>query len=277
MLRRLIALSVLSMPFLALGTGVSSAKEPPSPCAMRGEGYGGMAVFDPDGDSNDQLAANAGGAGSVACLFAPFHFQGDVFGDYADVDKLSTFHSDYLTNVGGGGHIGIADPNVGALEVTGAYNQLKAADRGGNGVWRVGAEGEYYIDAVTLGVQAGYLQAEAQKLRKDFDSDGNGFNARALARYYPIESLKLEGTGGVSQIRGSVTPTFRALVEYRPETWPVSFFARWESAIDNRLDQNFAVAGLRLYFFDSPATLRETDRRYFRDSCVQTLAGARTC
>jgi hypothetical protein len=35
--------------------------------------------------------------------------------------------------------------------------------------------------------------------------------------------------------------------------------------------------GLRLYISDSPATLRETDRRYFHDACVRFLAGARTC
>jgi hypothetical protein len=278
MLRRLVALSVASVPFLAFGIGVSGAKPPPSPCALRAEGYGGMAVYDPQGNSSNPNAANAGGTGSVACLFAPFHFQGDVFGDYTDVDGLfTTFHADYLTNVGGGGHIGVADPTVGALEVNGAFNQLAAHDRRGNGNWRIGGEGEYYLDASTLGVQAGYLKMQSSALDKDVDADGDGFYARALLRFYPMETLKLEGTGGVSQIDGSVTPTFRGLVEYRPQTWPVGFFARWEGAFDNKIDQNFAVAGVRLYLFDSPATLRETDRRYFRDACVQTLAGARTC
>jgi hypothetical protein len=260
-----------------LWAGVVGASEPPSPCALRAEGYGGMAILDPDGQSKDQLAANAGGAGSAGCLFAPFHFQGDVFGDYADVDKLSNFHPDYLTNVGGGGHVGIADPAVGALELTGAYNRLSAADRQGDGVWRVGGEGELYFDPLTLGVQAGFLKAKSRILDRDFNTYGTGFYARGLIRFYPAESLKLEGLGGVARLDGDVIPVARALVEYRPQGWPVGLFARWEGAFDNKINQNFAVAGLRLYLFDSPATLRETDRRYFRESCVHFLAGARTC
>jgi hypothetical protein len=259
--------------FLVLWAGVASATQPPSPCAVRGEGYGGMGIFDPDGDSDDELAANAGGAGSVGCLFAPFHFQGDVFGDYMDVDRISNFHSDYLSSVGGGGHIGIADENLGALEVTGAYNELAAHNDPGHGVWRVGGEGEYYLDAMTLGVQGGYLDANSKSL----GVDGKGFYGRGLIRFYPTENLKLEGIGGVGSIHGDVVPQARALVEYRPTEWPVAFFARWEGAFDNALDQNVVAGGLRLYLFDSPATLRETDRRYFRESCVHFLAGARTC
>ena len=276
MLRRLIALSVMSLPFLVPG-GDSVAKQPPSPCALRAEGYGGMAILDPRGDSNDQNAAEAGGTGSVACLFAPFHFQGDVFGDYTDVDKLSNFHPDYLSNVGGGGHIGIADPNVGAFEVTGGYNELAAHNDPGHGIWRVGGEGEYYIDALTLGVQGGYMDAGSKSLDVDFATDGKGYYGRGLIRFYPTENLKLEGIGGVASIHGDVVPTGRALIEYRFGDTPLAAFVRWEGAFDNEMNQNFATGGLRLYLFDEPATLRETDRRYFREACVHYLAGARTC
>lgn len=276
MFRRCIALSVMFLPFLVLGT-VSSAKQPPSPCALRAEGYGGMAILDPKGDSRDQNAANAGGTGSVACLFAPFHFQGDVFGDYTDVDRLSNFHPDYLSSVGGGGHIGIADPNVGAFEVTGGYNELAAHNDPGHGIWRVGGEGEYYIDALTLGVQGGYMDAGSRSLDVDFASDGKGYYGRGLIRFYPTENLKLEGIGGVASIHGDVVPQGRALIEYRFGDTPLAAFVRWEGAFDNQMNQNFATGGLRLYLFDSPATLRETDRRYFREACVHYLAGARTC
>lgn len=276
MLRRLIALSVMSLPFLVPG-GDSSAKQPPSPCALRGEGYGGMAILDPRGDSSDQLAANAGGTGSVGCLFDVFHFQGDVFGDYTDVDKLSNFHSDYLSSVGGGGHIGIADPNVGAFEVTGGYNELAAHNDPGHGIWRVGGEGEYYIDALTLGVQGGYMDAGSKSLDVDFATDGKGYYGRGLIRFYPTENLKLEGIGGVASIHGDVVPQGRALIEYRFGDTPLAAFVRWEGAFDNEMNQNFATGGLRLYLFDEPATLRETDRRYFREACVHYLAGARTC
>jgi hypothetical protein len=52
---------------------------------------------------------------------------------------------------------------------------------------------------------------------------------------------------------------------------------RGEGAWDNSIDQYFATGGVRVYLFDEPATLRETDRRYFREACVQFLVGVRTC
>jgi hypothetical protein len=274
MRRRLIASSVVSLGMLVLWAGVPSAKEPPSPCAVRAEGYGGMAILDPDGQADKDLAANAGGTGSVGCLFAPFHFQGDVFGDYADVDKTFAVHSDYLADVGGGAHFGLSDPEVGAIEVTGAYNRFDAEDESADGIWHVGGEGEYYMDALTLGVQGGYIEADAENVGLN---DDTGYYARALLRYYAGENMKLEGIGGVATLDKDVVPVARALVEYRMQDTPLALFARWESAFDNVLIEHTAVAGVRLYLFDAPATLRETDRRYFRESCVHLLAGARTC
>jgi hypothetical protein len=269
--------------FLAFAATAVWAKPPPSPCALRLEGYGGASVLDPKGDSDDHVNANAGGAGSGACLFEPFHFQGDITGDYNDIDKLAylvpaasslgRFHTDFWTNLGGGGHAGLADPETGALEVTGAYNRVQIEDGPDFGVWRVGGEGDLYLGPGTLGVQGGYLSLEQPVSGKD----DNGFYGRGLIRFYPTEDLKLEGIGGVASLDGDVIPHARALVEYRPDGWPVAFFTRWEGAFDNSLDQHFAVGGLRVYLFDEPATLRESDRRYFRDSCVHFLVGVRTC
>src|SRR5262245_24834515 len=102
MLRKLLVLSVLSLPPL-LGAGVAHATPPPSPCALRFEGYGGMSVIDSD-DQSSTNNANAGGTGSGACLFDYFHVQGDVYGDYNDLDKVFGVHTDYFTNVGAGAH-----------------------------------------------------------------------------------------------------------------------------------------------------------------------------
>jgi hypothetical protein len=271
MLRRLLVLSVVSVPFFALGAGVSHANPPPSPCALRAEGYGGMGVLDFDGQSKNQNEANAGGTGSGACLFGPIHFQVDTFGDYTDTDKAFGVHTESISNVGGGGHLGLADPNLGAIEVNGAYNHIMLGDGPNDGFWRIGGEGEFYLDAFTLGVQAGYLKSTFT------NADGSGYYARGMLRYYPIEEVKLEGVGGVGTVGGNVVPQMRIEAEYRPQTWPVGFFTRLETAWDQHVDQYFATGGVRLYLFDQPATLRETDRRYFRNDCVEFLVGARTC
>ena len=271
MLRKLFVLSVLSLTPL-LGAGMAHATPPPSPCALRFEGYGGMSVINSEGSSTTNQA-NAGGTGSGACLYDMFHFQGDVYGDYNGVDKVFGVHTDYFSNVGGGAHFGLADPKVGNIEVTGAYNRLMPDENAGGAgnIWRIGMEGEYYLDAVTLGVSAGYLAGDQN------NNDGNGYWARGILRYYPTEDIKLEGLGGVGTIDGDTVPQARVLAEWRPHSWPVGFFLRGEGAWDGDIKQYFATGGIRLYLFDEPATLRETDRRYFRDACTQFLFGARTC
>ena len=275
MLRRSSLASVLSLAPL-LGSGVASATEPPSPCAVRLEGYGGMSWIDPKSEST-QDNANAGGTGSVGCfLWDIFHAQADVFGDYNDLDKVGAgLRTDNFTNVGGGGHLGIADPELYAVGVNGAYNHVMI-DQGNldADLWRIGGEGELYLNPVTLGAHAGYLKSENSG---PILSDEGGYYARGLIRYYATENIKLEGIGGVSEIDHDTVPHARVLAEWRPHSWPVSFFVRGEGAWDNQLDQYFATGGVRVYLFDQPATLRETDRRYFRDACVFTLAGVRTC
>lgn len=236
-----------------------------SPVAARVEGYLGAAVFDPDeGDTNSYL--NGGGTGSVAGLFGPLHIQGDVFGDWTNLDHDAT-------NYGGGGHLGFADPERGALELTGAYQNLELDTVLDDPLWRVGGEGELYLDPVTLGAQAGYV--------RDGDTNQDGYYVRGLLRLYPIPDLKLEGVGGVGRIAGNTSPVARALVEYRPGGWPIGLFARWEAAFDDSVDQHIAVAGVRLYLaglrLDPGMSLRALDRVYFREACVHFVFGARTC
>ncbi|HZO09318.1 MAG TPA: hypothetical protein VFC77_08065 [Myxococcota bacterium] len=233
-----------------------------------------MSVIDPESESTSNNA-NAGGTGSAGCLFGIFHVQGDVFGDYNDLDKIDGSHTDNFTNVGGGGHLGIADPEVGALEVNGAYNHVMIDEHNDStNLWRIGGEGEYYFEPATFGVHAGYLKSTNDHGLLD---DDGGFYARGMLRYYPTEEIKLEGIGGVGVINNDTVPQARVLAEWRPQSWPVGFFIRGEGAWDNSVDQYFATGGVRVYLFDEPATLRETDRRYFREACVQFLAGVRTC
>jgi hypothetical protein len=157
--------------------------------------------------------------------------------------------------------------------LTGAYQNLELDTILDDDLWRVGGEGELYLGPVTLGAQAGY--------QRDGDTNQDGYYVRGLLRFYPTPDLKLEGVGGVGRLAGTTDPVARVLVEYRPGGWPLGFFARWEAAFDDALDQHLAVAGVRLYLtgldFDSDLSLRALDRIYFRESCVHFVLGARTC
>jgi hypothetical protein len=262
MQRRQLGIWVAST-LLCAGTAGATGPEV-SPFSARVEGYLGGAVLDPE--SGDEVSGlDGGGTGSAVARMGPLFLQADVFGDYADFDPDAR-------NVGGGGHLGLVDPELGAIGATGGYQefQLGSVD---DELYRVGGEAEFYAGPVTLGVNAGYLNA-------DLLGD-DGYYARGLVRFYPTENLKLEGVGGVSELDDDVIPHARALVEYRPEGWPLGIFARWEGAIENPVDQHFAVAGLRLYLdgfrFGSDRTLRELDRTYFREACFHTLFATRTC
>jgi len=250
---------------LAAGSG-EAARPGRSPFAARAEGYLGGAVFVPDDGGNTKSYFNGGGAGSVVGLFGPVHIQGDVFGDWTNLDHDAT-------NYGGGGHLGLADPDRGAIEVTVAYQNLEQDDILDDPLWRAGAEGELYLGPVTLGGQGGYL--------RDGDTNQDGYYFRGLFRLYPTANLKLEGVGGVEHLFSDTFPVARALIEYRLDDSPLGLFVRWEAAFDSSLDQHLAVAGFRIYLeglrFDSGMSLRASDRVYFREACVHFVLGARTC
>jgi hypothetical protein len=241
----------------------SSAEPPPEndPFAVRIEGYLGGAVVDTD-NFGSTSAFDGGGSGSAVGLLGPAFLQLDLFGDYTDFDP------DFST-VGFGGHLGLVDPEIGSVAVTGGYQQASAGSIDSE-VWRVGGEGELYLDSFTLGVQAGYL--------RDADTNEDGWYTRGLVRFYPMESLKLEGIGGYADLGSDGLPQGRFLVEYRPDGFWLSFFARWEGTFDigNVLDSHAAVAGVRFYW-DRGLSLRESDRVYFRDSCTNVNIGARLC
>jgi hypothetical protein len=263
-MQRSLMAGVLASSVLAAGSGEAAGPER-SPFAARAEGYVGAAVFDSD-DADAKSFFNGGGAGSAVVLLGPLQLQGDVFGDWTNLDHDAT-------NYGAGGHFGFADPDRGVLEVTGAYQNLEQDGILDDPLWRVGGEGELYFGAATFGWQSGYL--------RDGDTNRDGYYARGLVRLYPTENLKLEGVGGVEHLASDTCPVVRTLIEYRPDGWPVGLFARWEVAFDSSLDQHLAVAGVRIYLeglrFDSRISLRESDRVYFRDACVHFVLRARTC
>jgi hypothetical protein len=245
--------------------GAANAEPPPdnNPFAIRVEGYLGGAVLDPDINFLDSESAFDGGASASAVgVLGPAFLQLDLFGDYTDFDLD-------ISTVGFGGHLGLVDSEIGSVAVTGGYQRF-AVESDDTDVWRVGGEGELYLDWFTGGVQAGYLRSA--------DTNMDGWYTRGLVRFYPIENLKLEGIGGYAELESDGLPQGRFLVEYRPDGFWLSFFARWEGTFDigNVVDSHAAVAGVRFYW-DGGLSLRESDRVYFRESCTNLNDGARLC
>ena len=187
--------------------------------------------------------------------------------------RIHTFSDTHDLN-GGGGHLGLVDPDLGLIGASGSYQTLRfGGSTSDTEFWRVGGEGELFLGPATLGVNAGYIN------NTDVGSL-DGYYARGLIRFYPVDSLKLEGIGGVTTLDSDVVPHARALVEFKPDSLPLGFFVCWEGAFDNLVDQHFAVAGLRIYFDGfgmSERTLKDNDRVYFRDACTHTLLLTRTC
>lgn len=248
-----------------------AADEPgPAVAAARIDGYLGGSVVYERGKGTD-AAVDAGGIGSLSVLVGPAYFQADVFGDYNAINP-------YARDVGFGGHLGVSDPDLYAVGADFSYQEISwrrnpPFSEVDDDFLRAGAEAELYLDALTFGAMGGYLE--------NGDRDEGGYYARGLVRYYPLDDLKLEASGGVAKFGYGTQPQARALVEYRPQGWPLGFLVRWEGAFRSGLDQNFAVLGFRLYLeglgLDSPRSLRSTDRIYFRESCQGFLYGARAC
>jgi len=258
--------SALLFSTVLLIAGASIAEPPPEndPFAIRLEGYLGGAVLDADNFGNES-AFDGGGAGSAVGLLGPAFLQLDLFGDYADFDPE-------ISTVGFGGHLGLVDSEMGSVAVTGGYQQVSSGSTDSD-IWRVGGEGELYLDSFTFGVQAGYLRGA--------DTNADGWYTRGLVRFYPTENLKLEGIGGYVELEQDDLPQGRFLVEYRPDGFWLSFFARWEGTFDlddvfGSVDSHAAVAGVRFYW-DRGLSLRESDRVYFRESCTNVNLGVRVC
>jgi hypothetical protein len=248
-----------------LVAGFAGADEPgPALLAAKVEGYLGAAILDGSGFDNE-AEVDAGGTGSLTALFGPAYFQVDVFGDHTSFDPDAR-------SVGLGAHLGISDPELYAVGASFTYQNLEWKPFKDDFL-RGGGEAELFLGPVTLGVHGGYIDVD--------NANVDGFYARGLVRWYVTPDLKLEGAGGVVDIDSDSVPQARALVEFRPEGWPVGFFTRWEGAFDSGLDQHFAVLGFRLYLeglgLEAPRSLRSTDRIYFRDSCLGFQLGARMC
>ena len=258
---------------LALSTLLMGAAPEVPPYAARIEGFVGANTVSDLPCCND-YAFNVGGTGSAAANFGAGYLQADVFGDWTN--NLGDHGSANFRNVGVGGHLGIGSQTVGILGIAGSWQDPKAEGTNGvsgsasNSFWRIGLEGDYFLDQFTAGVRAGYATFDV--------SNNDGYYVHTKFRYYVTDDFKFEGTGGVIDSENSkATPLGGVLAEYRVSNSPFSVFARWEGSFNKSVDEQLTVLGATLYFDGDGATLKRTDRAQLRDACTFAVFGSRLC
>jgi hypothetical protein len=231
---------------------------------------GGPGVIQ-SGEASDYWTV--GGGGALDAAFGALNVQADFSGE-ATLDEGSA-NDTYQGSYGGGLHAGWRDPERGALGVFGAAGEFYINNETGpntdNVAWVVGGEGQAYFDAVTLYLQAGYLDREPVSSGGDLDALKNAGFVRGVGRYFPTDDLKLELEGSYAQ--GKMDPDednvwiagWGAEAEYRMRDRPIAGFVRYTGSHYNQDDDTDELTehrfgfGFRVYF--GRETLRAHDRR----------------
>ena len=232
--------------------------------ALRVEGYMGFSKIDADpGDDDDSF--QGGGMATASWSQDAFYGQFDLFGDSQDYD-------DRVSMVGFGLHAGVRDPSRGQGGVVLAYNGEDVD------TFRLGAEGELYVEQLTLGASLGYMKADPD----DFGIDEDLFFFDAGIDFYPDDDVRLEFGGGVVD-NDDIDPVgfLKAGIEiFLAAEVPVAFFGRWEASFydDNvEVEQHSLVAGVKFYWGGGETSLVGYDRNRFQNSCIGFQFIARTC
>jgi len=230
--------------------------------AVRAEGYLGYSNLDLG--IVDLDAFQGGGAASASANFDEIYLQGDVFGDDMDFERGAK-----ADNVGSGLHMGWRDSNRGSVGAVGTYNSL---DLGGGTaeIYRVGLESEAYLERVTLGLNAGYLDLDGSSLAY----------VETLFALYPTDHARINfriGAVGIEDSDRLVTLGLGANFLMNDSVAP---FLRWEASISDEFSdvfQHSLVAGLTLYFGAETPSLQTYDRSFFKQSCSGILIIGRLC
>jgi hypothetical protein len=229
--------------------------------ALRAEGYLGYSNI---GDFVDLDGFQGGGTGSVSAIFAQFYLQGDVFADVIDFERNLE-----AKNVGPGVHAGWRDSELGSAGVVGSYNHLDlefvTLD-----IYRTGFEGEIYVNAFTVGLNAGYM-----------DLDGEGFAyLGGLFKFYPVERARLNFRIGAVGIDDDDPLVDLGLGGEYLMNDLLAPFVRWEASLPDSFDdvsQYSIVAGLTIYWGSDSPDLQTYDRGYLKSSCAGVLIFGRVC
>ncbi len=264
--RRLLLRTILGL-LLILPPAAASAQAEPR-LAARGEGYIGYVNLSAElfGRQDEEDAFQGGGAGSLSLTISDFYLQGDVFGDTTEFDDVE---SDL---VGGGGHLGWRNAELGAAGAVGTFNDQEFDSGSSIEQWRTGFEGELFLDRVTLAANVGYAESESS------GNDESSVYVDGGIAFYPIPRARLHVMGGAF---GAEEDEPIGIVGASGEFLaldPLGLFVRWEAGIldDSAIEvqQHSLVFGARLYFGAETPSLVAYDRGHFKPSCFGYQIGA---
>lgn len=163
--------------------------------------FGPSEDFDGDVDWNTPFGEGAGlvtcGGFNVQADFAYYNHQGDA-GNLGKIN-LDDYDAD---NSHLGGALFWRDPSYAAAGVSASWVSQDVLSKDQD-VFRVGVFGEFYLENFTLGANAYYFNGDFADLGV-FDTDQDGFELAAYARFYatPDLSLMLRGDGLFSSVNG---------------------------------------------------------------------------
>lgn len=244
--------------------------------AIRGEGFIGFNALSTEVDlgliegEDEEQAFTGGGAGSIALGLSDFYLQADVFGDRTEYDNLDA------AVVGGGGHVGWRNPEMGAVGAVATYNEQDRDIISTLDLWRAGFEGEAFFDRLSLAANVGYAETSVGS-----NELSNVYVDGRLA-YYPNDRLRLHAMGGGFSVEEDEPfGIVGAGVEFLALD-PLAFFTRWEASIfdESRIEiqQHNLVFGARLYWGAEQPSLIAYDRSHFKPACFgYQLGGGRFC
>ncbi len=180
----------------------------------------------------------------AAPLGNKFGFQADAaIGDVAGHDLY-----------GAGGHLFTRDPDSYLLGVFAAYAQ--SSDLGMD-LTKVGAEGEIYLNAITISGAAGYQFSSAL---------GDGAFGSIDLRWYVTNNFYVSGGGEFSEDNSTVN----ARAEWQPGFSALPGLAFNAQGVWGEDDYHSVMGGLTYYFGES-ASLRDRHRKYDPDSALLSL------
>lgn len=152
---------------------------------------------------------------------------------------------------GAAGHLFMRNPDSYLIGVFGGYTE--SSDFGIDAT-RVGAEGEYYFDALTISATAGYQFSSAI---------GDGAFGSIDIRWYVTNNFYLSGGGMIDDDRAYG----KAGAEWQPGFAALPGLAFNVNGVWGEDDYHSIMGGLT-YYFGVPASLKDRHRKYDPDSAL---------
>lgn len=245
--------------------------------ASRISGSIGRSDVSIDGEDADSFAAFV--TSSTAFQFHGLNFQTNSTFFYDDYEEgvIKTYGSSL--------HINRRDPSRYMMGVNVAHHTYEVSDAGELDSLRLGVEGEYYRDRLTLGIATGYTEIDSDEIDTD---TADGWYLKLQARYYIHDNFKIEGYYGHLEIEvdgaeGEARYGSFQTVARLPGT-STSLFARWNGLwvegddTDAEGEVHQVMFGAKIDLGNARAnTLKDNDRMYFTDACLFEAGAEQFC